>query len=174
MSRFFRSSTRRQDRLFGPVIAVAALLALSPAHAQIGRGGPGAGGGGGHAGGGHGGGGGGGGRAGGGHFGGGFHGSGFRGDGFHGGGFHRHFAGGRGWRGGWGGVGFGFSGYPYYDDWYDAYDNPYPSYYGAPYYPAATPYAAAGPSWYYCQSPAGYYPYVQQCAVAWRPVAPRG
>jgi hypothetical protein len=161
MSRFFQSLTRHQHRVFGSVVAVAALLCLSPAHAQIGRGGGGHGGGGG------------------GQFGGGFHGGSFhggggsRGGGFHGGGFHGHFAGGRGWRGGWGGFGFGFgyAGYPYDDDWYDAYDA-YP-YYGAPYYPAATPYAA-GSSWYYCQSPAGYYPYVQQCAVAWQPVAPRG
>ena len=38
----------------------------------------------------------------------------------------------------------------------------------------ADPAAAAGypvPSyWYYCQNPAGYYPYVRQCAVPWQPV----
>jgi hypothetical protein len=26
--------------------------------------------------------------------------------------------------------------------------------------------------WYYCQNPAGYYPYVQSCPVAWQPVTP--
>ena len=29
------------------------------------------------------------------------------------------------------------------------------------------------PVWYYCQSPAGYYPYVQQCGLAWLAVDPR-
>ena len=28
------------------------------------------------------------------------------------------------------------------------------------------------PSWYYCDNPPGYYPYVQQCPGGWRPVAP--
>ena len=28
------------------------------------------------------------------------------------------------------------------------------------------------PSWYYCDDPQGYYPYVQQCPGGWRPVAP--
>jgi hypothetical protein len=27
-------------------------------------------------------------------------------------------------------------------------------------------------SWYYCEHPQGYYPYVQQCPGGWRPVAP--
>ena len=27
-------------------------------------------------------------------------------------------------------------------------------------------------SWYYCQDPAGYYPYVQQCPRGWQPVSP--
>ncbi|HXA46504.1 MAG TPA: YXWGXW repeat-containing protein [Burkholderiaceae bacterium] len=26
--------------------------------------------------------------------------------------------------------------------------------------------------WYYCQDPAGYYPYVQNCSIAWQPVTP--
>ncbi len=29
------------------------------------------------------------------------------------------------------------------------------------------------PSWYYCENPAGYYPYVQQCPGGWRQVTPR-
>jgi hypothetical protein len=28
------------------------------------------------------------------------------------------------------------------------------------------------PSWYYCDYPQGYYPYVRQCPGGWRPVAP--
>jgi hypothetical protein len=28
----------------------------------------------------------------------------------------------------------------------------------------------AGQSWYYCSSPAGYYPYVSQCSVSWQTV----
>jgi hypothetical protein len=27
-------------------------------------------------------------------------------------------------------------------------------------------------SWYYCEHPQGYYPYVQQCPGGWRPVTP--
>ena len=30
----------------------------------------------------------------------------------------------------------------------------------------------AQPSWYYCENPQGYYPYVQQCPGGWQPVAP--
>lgn len=30
--------------------------------------------------------------------------------------------------------------------------------------------AAPGYSWYYCKSPPGYYPYVQNCASQWQPV----
>ena len=82
--------------------------------------------------------------------------------GYHGGGWH-----GGGW--GWG-VGVGL-----YDPWWPGY---YPGYY--PYYPdpqvtviqQAPPQAvqAAPPVYYYCDSPGGYYPYVQQCTTPWRPV----
>jgi hypothetical protein len=56
-------------------------------------------------------------------------------------------------------------------DWY-AYDEPlypYPAFpdTGYPGAPMAPYY------WYYCQNPAGYYPYVQQCGGAWQPVAPQ-
>ena len=30
----------------------------------------------------------------------------------------------------------------------------------------------APPTWYYCDNPPGYYPYVPQCPGGWRPVAP--
>jgi hypothetical protein len=86
----------------------------------------------------------------------------------HGGGFHSHVF-----------VGIG----GFYDPWWPGY---YPGYWGAgyPYYadppvtviqqaPAAqAPVApAAPPTYYYCDNPAGYYPYVQQCTMPWRPVA---
>jgi hypothetical protein len=29
------------------------------------------------------------------------------------------------------------------------------------------------PYWYYCDNPAGYYPYVSNCPTPWRPVAPQ-
>jgi len=31
---------------------------------------------------------------------------------------------------------------------------------------------AAQQVWYYCQDPAGYYPYVKQCPHGWQPVSP--
>ncbi len=88
-----------------------------------------------------------------------------------------------GWRGGWGGwggwgwggIGVGFAnpwlwGWPYYG---------YPGYYPPAAYAYDTPApvvqqvpmsSAAPPSWYYCDNPAGYYPYVQSCANPWRQV----
>jgi hypothetical protein len=44
---------------------------------------------------------------------------------------------------------------------------PYPS----PYVPPAIP-APAGPMWYWCAAPAGYYPYVATCGGPWQPVQP--
>ena len=43
------------------------------------------------------------------------------------------------------------------------------------YVPPSAPAPAQPPplaSWYYCDNPGGYYPYVQQCPGGWRPVAP--
>jgi hypothetical protein len=61
---------------------------------------------------------------------------------------------------------------------------PYPPYDGPPSYDAPQPYGAVPPapppqaaaSWYYCDNPQGYYPYVQNCSVQWRavPSAPPG
>lgn len=107
---------------------------------------------------------------------GGFHGGG----GWHGGGYHH----GGGW--GWG-VGVGF-----YDPWW-------PGYYGAgpygyyPYYgygeapvtvieqpmvgaQQQVQQAPAPATYYYCDDPAGYYPYVQNCGKPWRavPAVPQG
>lgn len=107
-------------------------------------------------------------------------GGGGRGGGWHGGG-------GGGW--GWGlgaglGVGLGVDalwGWP-------GYYAPYP-YYGVPVAPAVTiiqqapvvvapPVAVAAPvqSYYYCDSPKGYYPYVPSCQSGWQmvPVTPAG
>lgn len=92
------------------------------------------------------------------------------GGGWHGGGWHG------GWHGGYCcGLGFGFWGWPYYPYPY------YPDYYTYPdYYPPVAPAtvvpqapATAAPAqsmWYYCDNPKGYYPYVQNCSTAWRPV----
>ncbi len=80
-------------------------------------------------------------------------------------------------------VGFGIApfgyypgpwGYPYYA--YPYYPPAYPAPYYAPAYgpPVAAPASSAAPeqqgTWYYCDNPSGYYPYVQQCSVGWRQV----
>jgi hypothetical protein len=95
-------------------------------------------------------------------------------------------------------VGFGF-GYPYYPAPYYGYPGyyyGYPGYYPDPYYyaypppavyapppavyapppVAATPGAPPPQSWYYCDDPKGYYPYVASCPTAWRqvPATPPG
>jgi hypothetical protein len=139
--------------LTAAILCVATLSQPIPAHAAHG-------GGGGHGGGGHGGGFGGfhGGGGGGGFHGGGF--GGFHGSAFHGGGFHRGAFHGGGFHaggfygGGWDdGLGWGYDSAGY------GWDNPLS-------YNQAT----APQSWYYCTNPAGYYPYVTQCSVAWQPV----
>jgi hypothetical protein len=53
---------------------------------------------------------------------------------------------------------------------------PYPDPYVPPgiVVPVAPPGAPPAPQyWYYCANPAGYFPYVPQCGVAWQPVAPQ-
>jgi len=99
--------------------------------------------------------------------GGGYHGG---GHGYHGGHYHGGFAFGVGiglWDPFWPGYyGWGYPYYPYYSDYYpDAgvttiIQQPVTA--GAP--------AAAPPSYYYCDAPAGYYPFVQNCSRPWRPV----
>ena len=60
--------------------------------------------------------------------------------------------------------GFGAFGWGYDSDYYD-----YPGYYGDyGAYGYSQPYASQ--YWYYCQYPAGYYPYVSQCSTNWQPV----
>ena len=41
----------------------------------------------------------------------------------------------------------------------------------APVYQEQSP-QAAQQFWYYCQDPAGYYPYVKECPRGWQPVSP--
>ena len=88
------------------------------------------------------------------------------------------------------GVYFGGSYFNPYWSWpYWSYSYPYPyyyppyAYYPPPYPPAdypgydgsATPGPAPAQSWYYCDDPSGYYPYVQSCKGPWRavPVKPQ-
>ncbi|HXQ53235.1 MAG TPA: hypothetical protein VN802_19245 [Stellaceae bacterium] len=48
-----------------------------------------------------------------------------------------------------------------------------PAYYAPP--PPPAPLAAQPQSWYYCDNPKGYYPYIATCAAGWRqvPAQPR-
>ena len=115
---------------------------------------------------------------------------------FHGG--HRGgghgFHGGHGWRGhghygkhSWGGVGVSIGvgsywwpyGYPYVGSYWWPYSYPsgYPYTYSPqisvqPAQPLSLQPPASPPVWYYCDNPAGYYPYVQQCPGGWRTVPP--
>ena len=56
---------------------------------------------------------------------------------------------------------------------------PPPAYYApppvvyAPPPPAPTPVAPQAQTWYYCDNPKGYYPYVSNCASGWRQVPAR-
>ena len=68
-------------------------------------------------------------------------------------------------------------------DWYYYPQPVYPYPYPYPQYQVVVPQApsvGSGPppaqNWYYCESPKGYYPYVQQCSTAWRevPATPSG
>lgn len=77
------------------------------------------------------------------------------------------------------GVGLPFP-YPYYYPYYAPYYYAPPVVYAPPpaYYapqPAAPAAAPAAPTWYYCDSPRGYYPYVSACPAGWRqvPATPR-
>jgi len=94
------------------------------------------------------------------------------------GGFHGHeiggFAGhdahvwqGGHWFHGWHGERFGWwwtFGGPWW--WYPAPTYPYPD----PYVPPVVVGPAPAQTWYYCDNPAGYYPYVATCNGDWRPV----
>ena len=53
-----------------------------------------------------------------------------------------------------------------------AYYAPPPVVYAAP-PPAPTPVAPQAQTWYYCDNPKGYYPYVSNCSNGWRQVPAR-
>ena len=82
------------------------------------------------------------------------------------------------WHNGWYGGRYGWwwvAGGSWY--WYNAPVYPYPGavsevYVTPPAAVAAPPAAPAPQMWYYCDNPAGYYPYVQTCGQPFRPVAP--
>jgi hypothetical protein len=71
----------------------------------------------------------------------------------------------------YGAPGYGAPGYGYGPPGYGTPGYGTPSY-GAPsaYAPAPAAATAAG-TWYYCDNPAGYFPYIKQCGMPWRPVA---
>lgn len=79
------------------------------------------------------------------------------------------------WRGGfwWHGYRGSRFGWWWFTDgfwyWYDAPLYPYPDFVGDYYVPSQA-YAPPGRVWYYCYSPAGYYPYVPACPSGWRVV----
>lgn len=89
------------------------------------------------------------------------------------------------WHGGRGFYGFGLGlatgallTYPYYDYAYTGYYSPiYVQRSSVTVYDnspsqvvQAAPNSSALPIWYYCQSPTGYYPYVQSCPSGWQKV----
>ena len=120
------------------------------------------------------------------------------GGGHYGGGWGGHYGGGHyggGWGGHYGGWGYGRGGYYGHSSfgfYFGAPFYPYPFYpYQYPYYyppavitiPATPPvYIQQAPPanqtnpngyWYYCNSPAGYYPYIKECPDGWQQVEPR-
>ncbi len=60
---------------------------------------------------------------------------------------------------------------PYWDPYWTPYD--YLPLYELPAPPPVVIPDTPPPSWYYCDNPKGYYPYVQQCPGGWSQVAPR-
>jgi hypothetical protein len=96
---------------------------------------------------------------------GGFHG-GFHGGGFHGRTGHAVFVGGP----------LFFSTYGVWPSYFDSYP-PYADIPAAPpvYFENGAGDSGQPPvsSWYYCQNPPGYYPYVQQCPSGWQRVSPQ-
>jgi hypothetical protein len=53
---------------------------------------------------------------------------------------------------------------------YDSPIYPYPTYVADEYVEDDSYGYGGGPTWWYCQSPPGYYPYVQSCGAPWQPV----
>ncbi len=101
---------------------------------------------------------------------------------YHGYGYHGH---GGYWHGGRGFYGFGLGlatgallTYPYYDYAYTGYYSPsYVERSSVTVYDnspsqvvQSAPNTSTLPIWYYCESPKGYYPYVQSCPSGWQKV----
>src|SRR5438270_7093489 len=76
---------------------------------------------------------------------------------------HRWWHGRYGWWWNAGGVWF----------WYDTPVYPYPTVV-SDYYYEEPEYDESGPTWWYCQNPPGYYPYVPSCYGPWTPVPAQG
>jgi hypothetical protein len=91
-------------------------------------------------------------------------GHGFSGNGFHHG-FH-HFGGSHRFGGPRIGIGIG----PFWGPYWDPYA--YPPVVVQPPPPVVVQPSPPQASWYHCDDPEGYYPYVLQCPGGWRPVAP--
>jgi hypothetical protein len=91
-------------------------------------------------------------------------GHGFGGHGFHHG-FH-HFGRFHGFGGARIGIGIG----PFWGPYWDPYAYPPVVVQSPP--PVVVQPSPPQASWYHCDNPEGYYPYVQQCPGGWRPVAP--
>jgi len=87
--------------------------------------------------------------------------------GFHGG-FHRGFHGFGGSR-----IAIGLGIGPFWGPYWGPYASPY-AYPPVVVAPSAQLSVAPAPqaSWYYCDNPTGYHPYIQHCPGGWRPVAP--
>jgi len=117
------------------------------------------------------------------HGGGGHGGEGYRGGGYYGRGY---YGGGYYGRGGYyygGGPYFYFGwplGFPFYGYYPYGYPYSYPYAYEYPYQDYPSAYAESPVyvepeqpySWYYCQDPQGYYPYITSCPGGWTKVAP--
>jgi hypothetical protein len=77
------------------------------------------------------------------------------------------------WRHSWHNGHFGW--WWFLDDFWFFYPEviyPYPTYVGTDYYYDDNDYDSDY-SWYWCDDPEGYYPYVQECYDEWQPVSPR-
>jgi hypothetical protein len=77
------------------------------------------------------------------------------------------------WNHGWHNGHFGwwwFAGGAWF--FYDEPIYPYPAYVADEYVDDFSDDYDGGQYWYYCQNPAGYYPYVQRCGSPWQPVPP--
>jgi hypothetical protein len=68
------------------------------------------------------------------------------------------------------GVPLFFPAYPYGYAYPYPYPYPYPDYAPPVAYTAPAPVAAQPQTWYYCDDPKGYYPYVSTCNQGWRQV----